>query len=68
MFFAKLHELGSKADRVMMYPFKMLPDPNATFASDNDGRLLIKAREEFSVKLAPITIKHKSNKDRKYSD
>ena len=66
MFFARLHQLGSRADRVMMYPSKMLPDPDDTEARNDDSRLLIKARDEFAVKLAPIAVKQKSNKDRNY--
>lgn len=65
MFFAKLHQLNSKADRVMMYPSKMLPDPSAASANLADGELLIKARDEYNVKLSPVKIQHKSNNDRK---
>ncbi|KAM4064417.1 glycosyltransferase family 8 protein [Hirsutella rhossiliensis] len=46
MLFETLHRLGSKADRVMMYPSYMV-DPEASEANTNDARLLIKARDQY---------------------
>ncbi|KAH6842307.1 glycosyltransferase family 8 protein [Chaetomium sp. MPI-CAGE-AT-0009] len=58
MLFERLHHLGSRADRVMMYPKHMF-NPNSAAAVANgrnsdDARLLIKARDEYGVKLVPI--------------
>lgn len=62
MFFEALHRLSSRADRVMMYPSRMFePDDDTS----NDTHLLIKARDEYNVKLVPITIQHKDNADGK---
>lgn len=63
MFFAKLHQLGSQADRVMMYPSKMLKNPAARKSSYTEGQLLIKARDEYGVKLSPVEVQHKKNHD-----
>jgi hypothetical protein len=63
MFFERLHELGSKADRVMMYPRRMLWDPEAPTAKGTDARLLIKSRDEYGVKLVPIHVSHKDGQD-----
>jgi hypothetical protein len=54
MLFETLHRLGSKAERMLMYP--------ATF--DNDvtivnSRLLEKARDDYHVILVPVEVQHK---------
>ncbi len=62
MLFEILHRLGSKADRLMMYPANMSPDP----ASGRiESRLLLKAQNEYNVKLLPIEIQHRSGGDGK---
>ncbi|KAF7552520.1 hypothetical protein G7Z17_g4256 [Cylindrodendrum hubeiense] len=67
MIFETLHRLGSKADRVMMYPFEML-DPKATESESEVGRLLIKSRDEYQVKLMPIEIQHHTGSDATWAD
>ncbi|KAL2754263.1 glycosyltransferase family 8 protein [Sodiomyces alcalophilus JCM 7366] len=62
MIFESLHRLQSKADRLMMYPAFMM-SPDATVASSHDERLLIKARDEYGVKLAPIQIQRRDGLD-----
>ena len=62
MFFESLDRLSSRADRVMMYPSHMFEANNG---SSVDTQLLIKARDEYRVKLVPITVQHKDNKDGK---
>lgn len=62
MFFEALHRLSSRADRVMMYPSRMLGSDDD---DSSDARLLIKARDEFKVKLIPITVQHRDNADSK---
>jgi hypothetical protein len=59
MIFETLHRLGSKADRLLLYPSTLL-NTNTT----EDGlvnRLLDKAKIDYSVKLIPIEEQHKSN-------
>jgi len=62
MLFEILHRLGSKADRVMMYPSSMHPDPTSTSV---ESKLLLKAQKEYGVKLLPIEVKHRPGGDRK---
>jgi hypothetical protein len=63
MLFEILHRLGSKADRLLMYPSNMKPDPG----SDNeDSKLLVKAQNEYNVKLAPIEVQHRDGGDRRH--
>lgn len=59
MVFESLHRLGSKADRVMMYPSSMVEPDASTWESD-DARLLLQARDEYNVSLQPIQIQHKN--------
>jgi len=63
MLFELLHKLDSQADRLMMYPSEMLIDPGAKEATTDDGRLIIKARDEYNVKLAPITVQSRKTND-----
>ncbi|KFA71043.1 hypothetical protein S40288_10442, partial [Stachybotrys chartarum IBT 40288] len=67
MLFEVLHRLGSKADRVMMYPSYMV-DPDATHGDTEDARLILKARDEYDVRLVPITIKHRDSADPTWAD
>ncbi|ROT40732.1 nucleotide-diphospho-sugar transferase [Sodiomyces alkalinus F11] len=67
MIFESLHRLQSKADRLMMYPASMM-SPDATVSSSDDQRLLIKARDEYGVKLAPIQVQHRDGFDDTWSD
>ncbi|KAK5991236.1 Glucose N-acetyltransferase 1 [Cladobotryum mycophilum] len=60
MMFERLHHLGSRADRVLMYPAKMLWDPAASDGGgSHDADLLIKARNEYNVKLVQIRVQQK---------
>lgn len=51
MIFEALHRLGSKADRLLMYPYDFLLSEND---SSPEARLLRFARDEYAVKLKPI--------------
>lgn len=62
MIFETLDRLSSRADRVMLYPSKMFKSDNDTSL---DAELIIKARDEYNVKLVPITVQHKDNADGK---
>jgi hypothetical protein len=62
MLFEILHRLGSKADRLMTYPASMQLD---TTSSSIESRLLLKAQNQYGVKLMPIEVQHRSGGDRK---
>lgn len=53
MLFASLERLGSKAERVMMYPRDMHYDVTE---KDKTSELLLKAREEYRVRLEPVDV------------
>ncbi|MCJ1369202.1 N-acetylglucosaminyltransferase [Loxospora ochrophaea] len=62
MVFEALDRLGSKADRILLYPEEW--DLEITSLSDRDSQLLVKAREWYNVKLVPIQVqKFETNKD-----
>ncbi|EHK19031.1 glycosyltransferase family 8 protein [Trichoderma virens Gv29-8] len=64
MLLERLHHLGSRADRVLIYPKKMLPDPETNDGGgSHDAEMLIKARDEYGVKLMPIQNQHKDTVD-----
>ncbi|KAM0556099.1 hypothetical protein ACHAPJ_006088 [Fusarium lateritium] len=67
MAFETLDRLNSRADRVMMYPSEMLL-PDAEEADTKAGLLLIKARDEYNVKLQPIEIQHREGHDLTWAD
>jgi hypothetical protein len=60
MLFEILHRLGSKPDRLMMYPDTMSLD---VASSNSVSMLLLKARDEYQVKLMPVTVQHRSGGD-----
>lgn len=62
MIFEALHRLGSKADRLLMYPKEMLV-PDAPYSKTHGGQLLIRARDEYNVTLQPIEIQHRDGQD-----
>lgn len=55
MIFETLHRLGSKADRLLLYPSKYSLDKPAT---TDEGRLLLQARDGYGVELQPIEVLH----------
>ncbi len=58
MLFERLHTLGTRADKLMMYPAQFTPGD-----SSQEGRLLVKARDEYGVKLTPIQVQHRDGAD-----
>jgi hypothetical protein len=64
MLFEILHRLGTKADRLMMYPSSMYQDLGA---STVESQLLLKAQNEYGVHLMPIEVQHRSVGDREKS-
>lgn len=63
MFFEILHRLGSRADRVLMYPSKMMTEGGPDAPTTSDQRLLQKAADEYNVRLVPIEVQHRSGND-----
>ncbi|TIA83223.1 nucleotide-diphospho-sugar transferase [Aureobasidium pullulans] len=53
MIFETLHRLGSKAERLMMYPEQWSLESNSSEAD-----LLRRAREDYNVKMVPIHVQH----------
>lgn len=51
MIFESLHRLGSKAERLMMYPEEWSVD-----SKSSDAELLRRARDKFNVKLHPVQV------------
>lgn len=67
MIFETLFRLGSRADRVLMYP-KAMMDPNRTEAANSDQMLLIKARDAYGVKLVPIQVQSRASADTTWAE
>lgn len=59
MLFETLHRLGSKADRLMMYPSSYEVDGS----NSEESKLLRKARDQYGVKLMPIEIQRRASGD-----
>ncbi|KAK0732930.1 glucose N-acetyltransferase [Lasiosphaeria miniovina] len=70
MLFELLHKLGSRADRVIMYPSQMFDPaaPDDGSGRGNDARLLIKARDEYKVHLVPIEVQRRSTADATWAE
>ncbi|KAL7628423.1 N-acetylglucosaminyltransferase [Parahypoxylon ruwenzoriense] len=67
MIFETLFRLGSKADRVMMYPEKMM-DPAETKPVSEEAKLLVKARDEYKVKLVPVAVQRRAGGDATWAE
>ena len=63
MLFEILHRLGSRPDRVLMYPSRMMQDPSTQKPKNDNQRLLRKAADAYNVKLVPIKVQHRSGHD-----
>lgn len=59
MVFEALSRLGSKADRILLYPQEW--DTEISDELDRDSQLLVKAREYYNVKLIPVNMPRKEN-------
>ncbi|KAK4250207.1 glycosyltransferase [Corynascus novoguineensis] len=63
MLFERLQHVGSRADRVLMYPRHMF-DPNASEGDlGADGFLVKKARDEYGAHLVPIHVQRRDTAD-----
>lgn len=65
MLFEILHRLGSKADRLLMYPSGFKISSPGSDGESKESLLLRKARDEYHVKLSPIEVVQRSSNDRK---
>lgn len=65
MMFEALHRLGSRPDRVMLYPSSMFPDPDNSLppTPNHNETLLVKARDQYNVKLVPIEVLSRNTTD-----
>ncbi|KAL8726221.1 MAG: hypothetical protein Q9166_006846 [cf. Caloplaca sp. 2 TL-2023] len=61
MIFEALDRLGSKADRILMYPEQW--DTHIESQADRDSQLLVKARDWYNVRLVPVDIPVRHEKD-----
>ena len=59
MLFERLHSLGCKADRLLMYPAQFSPNDDSA-----EARLLQKARDSYHVILKPIEVQRRPSRDR----
>ncbi|KAI1425344.1 glucose N-acetyltransferase [Xylaria sp. FL1777] len=67
MIFETLHRLKAKADRVMMYPDSMM-NPTETNPESNEAKLLVKARDQYGVKLVPVSVQRRSGGDSTWAE
>jgi hypothetical protein len=54
MIFESLHRLGSRAERVLFYPYEW--DLEVDDSSDRNSQLLVMARDKYNVQTVPIDI------------
>ena len=66
MLFEILHRLGSKAERLLMYPSGFKISGSGSGEESKESLLLRKARDEYNVKLSPIEVVQRSSNDRKF--
>jgi alpha-N-acetylglucosamine transferase len=64
MIFEALDRLGSKADRVILYPDTW----NTWDKSSVEGHLLAKAQDVFKVRLIPIVVQHTESEESTWED
>ncbi|KAI0409105.1 glucose N-acetyltransferase [Xylaria palmicola] len=67
MIFETLYRLKAKAERVMMYPENMM-DPTETDPKSNEAKLLVKARDQYGVKLVPVSVQRRSGGDATWAE
>ena len=63
MLFERLEHLGSRADRVMMYPSHMVDPRVPESQTGDDARLLTKARDDYKVRLVPVKVQRRDGSD-----
>lgn len=65
MLFEILHRLGSKPERLLMYPSEFRVSGAGMDDESKESLLLRKARDEYNVKLQPIEVVRRNSNDRK---
>jgi hypothetical protein len=65
MLFEILHRLGSKPERLLMYPSEFVVSGAGVGDESKESLLLRKARDEYNVKLQPIGVVRRNSNDRK---
>lgn len=70
MVFEALHRLGSKADRVLLYPQEWgeVGGPNWKNLAASGTKLMLRAQDSYHVKLKPVNLIVKSGDERKCSN
>ena len=63
MIFEALARLGSKADRLLMYPSSFQLSSEDADAESVESRLLRKARDKFNVRLSPVRVERRASND-----
>lgn len=63
MLFERLHRLGSRAERLLMYPSRFEVSANGTDGQSWESGLLRKARDEYNVKLKPVEVVQRDSQD-----
>lgn len=63
MLFESLHRLGSRAERLLMYPSRFEVSANGTDGQSWESGLLRKARDEYNVKLKPVEVVQRESQD-----
>ncbi|KAI4226305.1 MAG: hypothetical protein LQ349_006902 [Xanthoria aureola] len=63
MLFERLHRLGSRAERLLMYPSRFEVSGNKTDGQSWESALLRKARDEYNVILKPIEVLQRNGQD-----
>lgn len=63
MLFERLHRLGSRAERLLMYPSRFEVSGNKTDGQSWESALLRKARDEYNVILKPIEVLQRDSQD-----
>lgn len=66
MLFEILHRLGSRAERLLMYPSNFEISRAGTDDESKESLLLRKARDEYNVRLKPIEVVARNSDDRKF--
>ncbi|KAI0815543.1 glucose N-acetyltransferase [Xylaria sp. FL0064] len=67
MIFETLYRLKAKADLVMMYPDNMM-SPTETNPDSSEAKLLVKARDQYGVKLVPVSVQRRSGGDATWAE
>ncbi|KAI1744409.1 glycosyltransferase family 8 protein [Xylaria scruposa] len=67
MIFETLYRLKAKAERVMMYPDNMM-SPTETNPQSNEAKLLVKARDQYGVKLVPVSVQRRAGGDATWAE